>query len=149
VDYIEWFWSVVAAGSIPAVSTPLASDLAARERHLLHLENILEKPKVLTIERIRGELSSVPTLDVTSIEALSLHGKSTDVVDVSESEYTNGFHGHPDVPAVLMLTSGSTGNAKAVELSHEQILASLKGKSAATNTTRQDIFLNWIGNNPS
>ncbi|KAF7879793.1 uncharacterized protein EAF02_007963 [Botrytis sinoallii] len=145
VDYVEWFWSVIAAGAIPAVSTPLASDLVARERHLLHLENILESPKVLTVERIRGELSSVPTLDVTSIEALSLYGKSTDEVRVNGKANTNGYHTHPDTPALLMLTSGSTGNAKAVELKHEQILASVKGKSGALNTTGQDVFLNWIG----
>ncbi|KAK6609684.1 nonribosomal peptide synthetase [Botrytis cinerea] len=145
VDYIEWFWSVIAAGAIPAVSTPLASDLVARERHLLHLEKILESPKVITVERIRGELSSVPTLDVTSIEALSLYGKSTDEVKVNGKANTNGYHGQPDATALLMLTSGSTGNAKAVELRHEQILASMKGKSAATSTTAQDVFLNWIG----
>lgn len=145
MEYIEWFWSIVAAGAIPAVSTPLASDLAARERHLRHLENILEKPKVLTSERIRGELSSVPTLDVTSIEAVSLYESNGDV-GVNGTAETNGFHGHPEAPAVLMLTSGSTGNAKAVELSHEMILASVQGKSAATGTTGEDVFLNWIGN---
>ncbi|CZT10817.1 probable long-chain-fatty-acid-CoA ligase [Rhynchosporium graminicola] len=141
LEYVEWFWSIVAAGAIPAVSTPLASDLAARERHLLHLEKILDSPNVLTAARIRGELSTVPTLNVTLIDALAL----ADPVEISESAETNGYHGHPDAPAVLMLTSGSTGNAKAVELGHEQILASVKGKSAALGTASQDVFLNWIG----
>jgi acyl-CoA synthetase (AMP-forming)/AMP-acid ligase II len=47
--------------------------------------------------------------------------------------------------AVLMLTSGSTGNPKAVCLRHGQILASLKGKAKHHGTTEDDVFLNWTG----
>ena len=47
--------------------------------------------------------------------------------------------------AVLMLTSGSTGNAKAVGLRHQQILTSVTGKSAHHRVDREDVFLNWIG----
>jgi acyl-CoA synthetase (AMP-forming)/AMP-acid ligase II len=47
--------------------------------------------------------------------------------------------------AVLMLTSGSTGNSKAVSLTHGQILVSVNGKSIHHSTTNRDIFLNWIG----
>ena len=47
--------------------------------------------------------------------------------------------------AALMLTSGSTGNAKAVCLRHGQILAALRGKSAYHGTRSGDTFLNWIG----
>ncbi|CZT09263.1 probable long-chain-fatty-acid-CoA ligase [Rhynchosporium agropyri] len=104
-------------------------------------QQYFDSPNVLTAARIRGELSTVPTLNVTLIDALAL----ADPVEISENAETNGYHGHPDAPAVLMLTSGSTGNAKAVELGHEQILASVKGKSAALGTASQDVFLNWIG----
>lgn len=44
-----------------------------------------------------------------------------------------------------MLTSGSTGNSKAVCLSHGQILSSMRGKSIHHGTTEKDVFLNWIG----
>jgi acyl-CoA synthetase (AMP-forming)/AMP-acid ligase II len=47
--------------------------------------------------------------------------------------------------AVLMLTSGSTGNPKAVCLQHGQIISSLSGKSIHHGTTKEDVFLNWIG----
>ncbi|KAF8849175.1 acetyl-CoA synthetase-like protein [Acephala macrosclerotiorum] len=47
--------------------------------------------------------------------------------------------------AVLMLTSGSTGNAKAVCLTSAQIIASVQGKSAAHNTTPNDVFFSWTG----
>lgn len=42
--------------------------------------------------------------------------------------------------AALMLTSGSTGNAKAVCLTSAQIIASVQGKIAAHNTTSNDVF---------
>jgi acyl-CoA synthetase (AMP-forming)/AMP-acid ligase II len=47
--------------------------------------------------------------------------------------------------AVLMLTSGSSGDPKAVCLQHGQIISSLTGKSIHHGTTKEDVFLNWIG----
>lgn len=47
--------------------------------------------------------------------------------------------------AVLMLTSGTTGNPKAVCLHHGQILYSLRGKSMHHGTNGKDVFLNWTG----
>lgn len=46
--------------------------------------------------------------------------------------------------AVLMLTSGSTGNAKAVCLTHKQILAAIKGKSYGLPVPQRSTLLNWI-----
>ena len=46
-----------------------------------------------------------------------------------------------------MLTSGSTGNAKAVCLRHDQINQSVRGKSQHLGLTNNDILLNWIGMN--
>jgi thioesterase domain-containing protein/aryl carrier-like protein len=43
-----------------------------------------------------------------------------------------------------MLTSGSTGNVKAVSLSNSQILTALRGKIAFHGTQEGDTFLNWI-----
>ncbi|RDW89197.1 hypothetical protein BP6252_01229 [Coleophoma cylindrospora] len=51
----------------------------------------------------------------------------------------------PDDLAVLMLTSGSTGDVKAVTLQHGQLLKALASKSAYHETNSSDIFLNWVG----
>ena len=51
----------------------------------------------------------------------------------------------PHDRALLMLTSGSTGNAKAVVLRHEQIIASVAGKASARQLPRDQPFLNWVG----
>ena len=47
--------------------------------------------------------------------------------------------------AALVLTSGSSGNAKAVCLEHGQILAAVSGKTSHHGTRSDDTFLNWIG----
>lgn len=48
-------------------------------------------------------------------------------------------------PLMLMLTSGSTGNAKAVCFTHEQVLAAVSGKSSIRNYPRDRSLLNWVG----
>ncbi|OKL62274.1 hypothetical protein UA08_02861 [Talaromyces atroroseus] len=47
--------------------------------------------------------------------------------------------------ALLMLTSGSTGNAKAVCLTHSNLLASMRGKSLRTHTPPNTCYFNFIG----
>ena len=61
-----------------------------------------------------------------------------DTVDSGETRRANHT-------AVLMLTSGSTGNAKAVCLRHDQIITSVEGKRRHLGLTSADTFLNWIG----
>ncbi|XXH01444.1 hypothetical protein Hte_007804 [Hypoxylon texense] len=46
---------------------------------------------------------------------------------------------------MLMLTSGSTGNAKAVRLTHKQVIAAVTGKASVRPLPRDGPFLNWIG----
>ncbi|KAL8743968.1 MAG: hypothetical protein Q9190_003737 [Brigantiaea leucoxantha] len=46
--------------------------------------------------------------------------------------------------AVIMLTSGSTGNAKAVCLTHEQLLAAIRGKLYSMPLPEGSALLNWI-----
>ncbi|CAG8979790.1 hypothetical protein HYALB_00013372, partial [Hymenoscyphus albidus] len=46
--------------------------------------------------------------------------------------------------AVLMLTSGSTGNSKAVCLTHKQIYAALRGKLSAMPLAPGTAIFNWI-----
>ncbi|MCJ1331967.1 hypothetical protein MMC10_008659 [Thelotrema lepadinum] len=47
--------------------------------------------------------------------------------------------------AALMLTSGSTGNAKAVCLTHGQILTACEGKLSHMPLPQKAVVLNWIG----
>ncbi|MCJ1375156.1 hypothetical protein MMC20_006390 [Loxospora ochrophaea] len=137
IDNIEWFWAVVWAGCIPAISTPFVNDINQRKRHLLHLRRLFSNPIILTREKLVSEFLSLDQLKIHPVE--DLVPSEDKAVPTHCLEKSNG-----DL-AVLMLTSGSTGNAKAVCLSHSQILSAVQAKSKHNGTTRSDIFLNWIG----
>ena len=137
LENIEWFWAATLAGSLLAISTPFANDLTQRRKHLVHLQNLLNKPVVLTTTELLPEFLGNHELKVRTVESLRSERGTTQI-------------GHPiensgDDVAVLMLTSGSTGNAKAVPLQHSQILTSVRSKCAHHGTSKSSTFLNWIG----
>ena len=157
LDNIEWFWAVVASGRVPAISTPLSNDLEQRRRHLLHLKEVLDDPICLTTERLLEQLAVQKDLRVQTVEellgfdapppkqlaSLALSKQSTEVEVASLLKLLDMLTSFK--VACLMLTSGSTGNAKVVPLGHGQILYAISGKTQHHGTRTQDVFLNWIG----
>ena len=138
LDSMRWFWAVMAAGYLPAISTPLTNHLDQRRRHLRNLQTVLHNPIILTPQRLVSEFSVIDDLNVHSIESLI----------PCTREYTNFLEATNkggEETAVLMLTSGSTGLSKAVCIRHEQILSSVHGKIRYHGPKKDDVFLNWIG----
>ncbi|KAI0121239.1 hypothetical protein BJ170DRAFT_645580 [Xylariales sp. AK1849] len=145
-DYVTWFWSVIAAGAIPAVSTPLPVDENARDRHLQHLQSLLRNPMVLTRTSLAKDFVDLAGIETVLIEDLTLPLN----IQTQPETRTNGSSSASSCEseqriAFMMLTSGSTGGAKAVEISHAQVLAALQGKVQKLETSGNDTFLNWIG----
>lgn len=136
-DNIEWFWAVVFAGYIPAISTPFVNDIEQRKKHLIHLNDLFSNPTILTREKLVSEFVGLGQLKIYSTEDL--------VLSKDKPETRHDWGETDNDLAALMLTSGSTGNAKAVCLSCSQILAAVRAKSKHNGTTKDDIFLNWIG----
>ncbi|RYP66278.1 hypothetical protein DL770_008837 [Monosporascus sp. CRB-9-2] len=132
-ETIQWFWAATLAGVVPAISTPFVNDHSQRKKHLLHLQSLLNGPVVLTTKQLVPEFLEVDGLDIHAVESLSSEGP---VAPVEKKENDT---------AVLMLTSGSTGSAKAVPLRHGQMLRAVRGKSEHHGTKPGDKFLNWIG----
>lgn len=64
--------------------------------------------------------------------------------DTDEASYMNDSTSLEGV-AALMLTSGSTGSAKAVRLTHKQILTACRGKLSHMPMASNSVVLNWIG----
>lgn len=111
--------------------------LAATQKHIAHLQNVLQDPIILTKRSLVHEFMELPGLAIHTIE---------DLADTVTDQICNdGHEKSPQDIAALMLTSGSTGNAKAVALRHGQIITAIRGKSAYHRTTTNDVFLNWIG----
>ena len=135
---VEWFWAVVLAGFLPAVSTPLPADLTRRRIHIAHLRDTLKDPIVLTSKDLVGDFEGVDGLDLNFVDQLgSVQNLGAARSDEDEIR--------PKDPGALVLTSGSSGNAKIAVLCHEQIIASVRGKSQHFGTTQADVFMNWIG----
>ena len=138
LDNIVWFWSVVYANCTPVMSTPFSDNIEQRRKHLQHLHNLLEDPPCITSSTSFDDFSGQDVLKPIIVEDL-LQKRSSEkrLCYVSISVVTD--------PAILMLTSGSSGNAKAVCLSHEQIFAAIKGKASVVKLDTRNAFLNWVG----
>ncbi|MCJ1310483.1 hypothetical protein MMC25_004147 [Agyrium rufum] len=148
VDNIVWFWSAVCAGFVPAMSTPFTNDAEQRRKHLVHLQNVLDDPICLTTRALLSQFADQDKLRIHIIENISAvpplfegDGRMDELI----FPFDQGLLKHQTSPAALMLTSGSTGNAKAVSLTHRNIFTSLWGKSVVHSTTSETTFLNWIG----
>ncbi|KAF9891432.1 hypothetical protein FE257_004288 [Aspergillus nanangensis] len=137
-ETIQWFWAVTILGLLPAISTSFVHDTTRRQKHLIHLHKLLEKPVILTSEELVPSFLDIAELRLHSVQSLS---KKTETFDVS----MNGAEKKADEAAVLMMTSGSTGSAKAVPLGHGQLLTAIRGKISHHQTETRDVFLNWIG----
>ena len=136
-DSITWFWAAIVAGVSPAISTPLPVNPNQRKKHLLHLANLLDQPLVLTTRNLWHEIKDTEGFTISTIEQL---------VAMHEAAPAPAHHlGREICPKVLMLTSGSSGNAKAVELEATQIITAIRAKSKQIESNKNDVFLNWIG----
>lgn len=138
LDNIVWFWSVVYADCTPVMSTPFTDNIEQRLKHIQHLHILLEDPLCITSSTSLDDFSRQDILKPITVE---------DLLPKSSSEKSHHYvsTGAVTDPAILMLTSGSSGNAKAVCLSHEQILAAVKGKASVVRLDTRNAFLNWVG----
>ncbi|MCJ1461651.1 hypothetical protein MMC07_000248 [Pseudocyphellaria aurata] len=82
---IRWLWAVIAAGYLPAVSTPFVNDHAQRRKHLVHVNQLLQGPIILTSAKLVPEFLGLEGLNVLSVESLSTR---------------NGFHKHPPASSI-------------------------------------------------
>ncbi|CAL5868710.1 uncharacterized protein PFLUO_LOCUS2937 [Penicillium psychrofluorescens] len=167
LDNITWFWATILAGSVPTLSTPLVSTDEGRRAHFKHLHNMLQDPLVLTRRELLvnffGENELLRTVAVEEFEesdfsgtdsgsASSNHVSTSGKDDINSNGHANGnYHvngttgNSTEGVAVLMLTSGSSGNCKAVCLTHQQMFASIRGKLAVMPVSDGSSVLNWIG----
>ena len=104
---------------------------------------LLGSPICLTKSRALPFFEDNHGLKLYTIESLLASGGHSDLAKACK-------YGLDDVTpdrdlAMLMLTSGSTGNAKAVQLTHEQVLAAVAGKASVRPLPSSQPFMNWIG----
>lgn len=146
LDNIIWFWASVLAGCVPCLSTPLVKSRDGRVSHFNHLKQLLLDPIVITKQELSDtDFADNHVLQILPVETIEGPDKKpSPVANHIPTGHSNcgvsSLHG----VAVLMLTSGSTGNAKAVALSHGQIFSSVQGKLAGMTFPKDATFLNWV-----
>ncbi len=157
LDGIHWFWTVVCAGGIPCICPKLQENLLQRTKQIMNLKETLDNPLILTTSNLEPQFQVVDGLKLWTVNKIEKGRRRilphrplpSDVTGTGEFYDFNGlsiyYQGHKkklsDL-ALLMLTSGSTGNSKAVCLTNANIIASVKGKNALHGTTSHDVFLN-------
>jgi acyl-CoA synthetase (AMP-forming)/AMP-acid ligase II/thioesterase domain-containing protein len=141
-DTILWFWAVLLAGGLPVLSPPFSNVEEHRGQHILALSDLLQSPICLTTSKLLPQFGEGHGIELWTIEQL-LEQK---IQNLFVEDWTDP---HEDTNsgdlAVLMMTSGSTGNAKAVQLTHQQVLAAVAGKAGHRALPSDRPFLNWIG----
>lgn len=141
-DNILWFWATLYANGLPVMSSPFSNSSEHRHKHIQGLSDLLEMPICLTRKRSLYLFGTNHTMRIHTVESLPEENDAEVLSRLGDEAETD--HASLDSTAVLMLTSGSTGNAKAVQITHRQILASVKGK-ASVRRLHATPFLNWIG----
>ena len=81
---------------------------------------------------------------ISSYTDVSANGSVSGVINGQTDSHTSGAVCSLKGVAVVMFTSGSTGNAKAVCLTHKQLLAAIRGKLSSIPLPQGSALLNWI-----
>jgi len=129
-DFIPTFWACILGGYIPCPMVPVRNDAARWDAHVAHVDRLLDFPLFVTAGDLGVGLHGVRAVELDALR----DGMPADLI----------FHAELTDPALLVLTSGSTGNAKAVVLTHGNLLAAMAGKTERQRLTSADVTLNWI-----
>lgn len=129
-DFIPAFWACVLGGYVPCPMAPVRNDPERWTRQLAHVDDLFEQPLFVATGTLASELTGVSAVELDTLRAAA----------PAEAAH----HARTEDPAVLVLTSGSTGNSKAVVLSHGNLLAAMEAKRERYELTGADTTLNWI-----
>ncbi|KAL5923806.1 hypothetical protein ACKVV1_011445 [Pyricularia oryzae] len=158
LDTIEWYWAVLLWGGIPAITSRgfLGHDQADADAQLAHLGATLGASRCFCLTRraLMGPyLGQRGSQKLRAVAVEDLLSDSDGKIEESGSGYHTwrdnadhlGAQHDPDAIAAIMFTSGSSGNAKAVPITHQQILTACAGKDESAQLKFPDSpFLSWV-----
>ena len=129
-DFIPAFWACVLGGCLPCPLVPIRNDGLRWARHLAHVNSLLERPLLVTTGALVHEVAGLDVVDLRQLRT------------GAPAQPWDGVR--PEDPALLVLTSGSTGDSKAVVLTHANLFAAMSSKARKQELTARDVTLNWV-----
>jgi len=137
-DFLLTWWGCVLGGFLPAgVSVEEAyRSTSARRAQVAGAFQALGSPRLV-----------MPSLDgnMSLPDDAGLVAKRLVFEELVDNEPALNFHqARPDDHAILLLTSGSTGQPKVVPLSHRNLLSMAAGTVLQQQFTPAEITLNWL-----
>jgi acyl-CoA synthetase (AMP-forming)/AMP-acid ligase II len=135
-DNIIWFWSVIAAGAVPAVLQPFSNNLKTMADQVANIDRILQSPTVITSQHLALHFKPLPSIKTITIQRIHYDDTARKMSMQPQCLASSEL-------ASIYFTSGSTGHSKAVEFSHSQLIASVEAKTRFHGTKSDWNFLAW------
>ncbi len=139
-DFLGAYFGTLLVGGIPAPVVPLRR-LKADNQYLETIAQRLSRihAKILIVPDVQKEIRNLPPL--SQIKNLTVLTKS----DVQPTNIEVASAARPSDPGLFQFTSGTSGLAKAVQLSHEALVSQTKNIAKALNLTHDaDFALSWL-----
>lgn len=149
-DAIAAIWGCIWGGYIPV---PIAARTSHHQTALLRAAlQLLERPAILTDRGLETHLSRNIRIGEPSdrYPAALVASKLLTIDSLREQNLCHSNNKNykiaqnSDDLALLLLTSGSTGQPKGVMLSHQNIRASVFGMATTNHLSAEDLTLNWM-----
>ena len=140
-DILPVFWGCLFAGIEPiVVPVPVSYDLNSRALEQLgHIWKLLDQPLICTTTGLVSTISSSSRLPelrearIATVEELRQHAPIETVYQATLSDV-----------AFYVLSSGSTGLSKAVQLTHGNLLSRGIGTNLLCENKQSDVILSWL-----
>lgn len=119
-------------------------------------DDYVDEPTAKSLDDTTSKIAEPPNGTTKGLSSDVKNGAINGHTEIAVKGVSNGLsHGHgnnhknlktcsTEGVAVLMLTSGSTGNAKAVCLNHKQLFAAITGKLSSMPIPQGSALLNWV-----
>jgi acyl-CoA synthetase (AMP-forming)/AMP-acid ligase II/surfactin synthase thioesterase subunit len=140
-DFVQAFWACVLGGFVPVLVPvpPTYAQANAITGKLAKALQMLDRSLVLTSQNLVSSLTEFA-------QDCGLHGLRIECVEKCRS-FAPELHIHGAQgtdPALLLLTSGSTGMPKFVPLTHGNVLTRAGSVAARHSFSAEDVSLNWM-----